>query len=91
MNDQLEAGKGRRAKGKRCKVKNLDTTEALIPNKTPHFEKGGQGGISQRQSKANPPKSPFLKGGLDGIQQICGRLVLIGNIFAALLPNSILA
>jgi hypothetical protein len=33
----------------------------------PHFEKGGQGGISPRQSKANPHKSPFLKGGLEGI------------------------
>ncbi len=31
----------------------------------PPFAKGGQGGISLRQSEANPPQSPFVKGGSD--------------------------
>ncbi len=31
----------------------------------PPYAKGGQGGISLRQSEANPPQSPFCKGGSD--------------------------
>jgi ABC-2 type transport system ATP-binding protein len=32
---------------------------------SPPLEKGGQGEISLRQSEANPPRSPFAKGGSD--------------------------
>lgn len=31
----------------------------------PHFNKGGQGGISMPQPEVNPPESPLSKGGLD--------------------------
>ncbi|MBI1922329.1 MAG: exosortase/archaeosortase family protein [Geobacter sp.] len=44
--------------------------DGYVLSKLPPFEKGGQGGIFQRQSKANPPKSPFFKGGPDSQREI---------------------
>ncbi|BCR05684.1 NADH:ubiquinone oxidoreductase subunit M [Desulfuromonas versatilis] len=38
----------------------------------PPFEKGGPGGISLRPAEANPPQSPFAKGGLEQLAAILG-------------------
>ena len=42
----------------------LEALEELQLASTPPFTKGGRGGISQQDETANPPESPFVKGGL---------------------------
>lgn len=46
------------------KVRRSAHSSLITCQKLPPFRKGGPGGISTRQSKANPPISPFAKGGL---------------------------